>query len=119
MNTGYDMVLRSRRRIMPGQTLVHPAAMGPVGMVDGAHDGQFLAVLGEQREVFAESDAGSGGRNVAELALVFGEGVGLRVKGLLLGESAPQEKDDAGFRFRGRLPEVGALLKQRGLDEAA
>ena len=63
--------------------------------------GPLVGAAGEQRQVFADAEAGGAGRDGAELAADRVGGVRLRVEALVLGQPAGQEDVDHRFGERG------------------
>ena len=86
---------------MPGHHQVVGDAVAAVLRVVAADDAELVGLLGQERQVLGDADAGQGRRDGAELAADLGRSVGLGVEGVVVTRPAlhPQEDTAGGLLF--------------------
>ena len=92
-------------RRLAGEQVVRRGQVVDVVVRHRADEAQLVCPLRQQRQVFADLQAGDGRRDRLELAAIHVRRIRLHVPGILLGRPAPHEEHDARLRgsARGRI----------------
>ena len=89
----------NRQTRLPGEHDMVPSGMIIARMGQGTAQGPKGALLREQRQVFADVQAGCLGGNGAKFTSYILRCIGLHVETLVLREATREEDEDARFRF--------------------
>jgi hypothetical protein len=103
---------------LAGQHVVDRWGVDVAWMRERAQEGDLVGVLGQQRHVLADVDAGHAGPNRLEQAADALRGVGLQVPQVNLGRPAPQEQVDARSSLAGAPGDRSSSHRALGAQQA-